>query len=77
MKCTYMKCEHDAVHQVSEDGAINLCDEHFERMSAAKAALLKGEPDGAKRLVGEWVRAQGGAAAALARTLPGLHEQLG
>lgn len=67
-RCTWMgeqgRCEAIATHpEVAKDGSqwANLCDEHFEEVERALTNF------DARKLLANWVRAQGGPKAAAAR----------
>ncbi|KKM82465.1 hypothetical protein LCGC14_1319240 [marine sediment metagenome] len=64
MNCTYIECEGEAV-RFADDGkpGFGICQAHAEEMDTLAAA----EPFNPGKLVGFWVRAQGGAKKATAR----------
>ncbi len=67
MNCTWKDCERPAAHpQIGQDGKewANLCDEHHTEMEEGLRTL---EP---RRVVRDWVNAQGGARKAADRVAP-------
>lgn len=58
VKCTWVDCQNEAAHpQIAKDGEqwANLCDEHNSRIDEGFKSL------DAKTLLGNWVKAGGGA----------------
>lgn len=73
MSCTYEGCDQEGTQRQSDDNAIHLCEEHHKRFNDSVVTFYAGEKgdDSHKRMVAEWIRAQGGVSAAFARILSG------
>lgn len=75
MICTWKDCQNDAVKPlVSKDGETwaNLCAEHHAKHDTdAELAIRKGGRDNMKRMMSNYIKAQGGAKAAAKRILGG------
>lgn len=71
MKCTWKECVSEAVKPLmSKDGKVwaNLCSEHFQKHEEdAERAIKEGGRDNMKRMMSNYVKAQGGAASAAKR----------
>ena len=53
--CTYKECSKPAIHKMTDDGKIGLCDDHKKEWDAAMAS------GDMKKILGTWARAHGNA----------------
>ncbi len=65
IKCTWKNCKNDAIYsQVAKDGEVwaNLCEEHHNLLEECISDI-----ENPKKLLGAWIKAQGGAKRAAGR----------